>query len=269
MIAAVDLAVMILEPPLGEDRAPHTQRADIVASVPDDTKRNFSSDGIMNCSSSAELDLARGRRAERRARRGRVHDRRDHVGIRVTQHQRSPRADEVDVAVAVDVIDIGADPALQEDRRAAHSLESAHRGVDAAREELAGSLVQGRRLSALVRHQFDFSPLRPPPLSPPSSPPSSPASSSDSASASSTSSSSPAASSPRSSSASGSLASSARAAATSGATSDSPSLPSPPCGAPSPRPARRSRGGSAGRLACCARWSGCRRPACGSACRRW
>ena len=48
-----------------------TRSADIVASVPDETKRIFSSDGIMNREQLGELDLARGRRAEGGARRRR------------------------------------------------------------------------------------------------------------------------------------------------------------------------------------------------------
>ena len=56
----------------------------------------------------AELDLALGGRAEGRARGGRVDDGGDDVGVGVAEHQRPPRADEVDVAVAVDVVDVRA-----------------------------------------------------------------------------------------------------------------------------------------------------------------
>ena len=63
-----------------------------------------------------ELDLALGRRAEAGPSRGGVGDRRDHVRVGVAEDQRAPGADPVDVAVAVDVDQLEALAALDEDR---------------------------------------------------------------------------------------------------------------------------------------------------------
>ena len=92
-----------------------------------------------------QLDLAGGRRAEARAARGRVGDRVDHRGVRVAVDQRAPRADVVDVRVAVDVHDLGALGALDEDRVAADRPHRAHGRVHAARQDVLRALVQLRR----------------------------------------------------------------------------------------------------------------------------
>ena len=61
----------------------------------------------LETSSASSTSPARGR-AERRAASRRLRDGRDHVGMRVAEDQRAPGADPVDVAIAVDVVMIGA-----------------------------------------------------------------------------------------------------------------------------------------------------------------
>ena len=60
----------------------------------------------------------------------------DDARMRVAEDQRAPREDVVDVAVAVDVDEVRALAALDEERRAADRAERAHRRADAAREEI-------------------------------------------------------------------------------------------------------------------------------------
>ena len=76
-----------------------------------------------------EVDLAGGRCAERRALRGGLDDRRDDVRVRVAVDERAPRADPVDVAVVVDVDELGALGAVDEDRVAADRAHRADRRV--------------------------------------------------------------------------------------------------------------------------------------------
>ena len=73
-----------------------------------------------------------GRSAKTGAARGGFLHRRDHLRMRVPQDHRSPGADVVDVAIAVDVVQIGAFAALEEDRLAAHAAKRAGRAVHAA-----------------------------------------------------------------------------------------------------------------------------------------
>ena len=54
----------------------------------------------------------------------------------MTEDQRAPREDVVDVAIAVDVDEVRALAALDEERRAADRAEGAHRRADSAREEI-------------------------------------------------------------------------------------------------------------------------------------
>ena len=79
--------------------APRASRtAVIAASVPDDTSRTFSTDGTRVGDRLGELDLARGRRAERRAvGRGALH-RLDDRRVRVAEDRRAPRLHVVEVA---------------------------------------------------------------------------------------------------------------------------------------------------------------------------
>ena len=81
----------------------------IVASVPDDVMRSISTAGIAPADLLGEVDLARpsARRSSCRAAPRRRH-RGDDLRVRVAVDERPPRADPVDVAVAVDVDELGA-----------------------------------------------------------------------------------------------------------------------------------------------------------------
>ncbi len=72
-----------------------------------------------------ELELERARRAEARTTADCVLQRGDHPWVRVAEDQRPPREDVVDVAIPVDVDEVGALPALDEQRRPADRLERA------------------------------------------------------------------------------------------------------------------------------------------------
>ncbi len=90
----------------------------IAASVPEEVIRSISTPGIRRETSSPARPRPRsGRRSWFRGRR-RV-DRRQHLRVGVAVDQRAPRADVVDEAVAVDVDQLGAVAALDEDRVAA------------------------------------------------------------------------------------------------------------------------------------------------------
>ena len=89
-----------------------------------------------------QLDFRLGRRAVGRPLLGGVLHRLDHVGVRVAQDQRPPRADPVHVAVAVHVDQLEALAALDEDRMlAADRAHRPDRRVHAARQEPRGSRV--------------------------------------------------------------------------------------------------------------------------------
>jgi hypothetical protein len=92
-----------------------------------------------------ELDLGRRGRPERRAVGDRALDRVDHLWVGMAEDHRAPRADQVDVLVAVDVVEVRPGRASHEARRAADRPECPHRTVDASRgdverpgEEVAG-----------------------------------------------------------------------------------------------------------------------------------
>ena len=91
-----------------------------------------------------QLHLAGGRGAVGRAQAGGLGHRRDHVRVRVPEDQRAPGADVVHVDVAVDVGDLGAVGALDEDRIAPDRAHRAHRRVDPSREELRGTAIELR-----------------------------------------------------------------------------------------------------------------------------
>jgi hypothetical protein len=83
-----------------------------------------------------QIDLGGGRRAVARAAARRGDDGLDDLRLRVAVDQRAPRADVVDVAVAVDVEELRALGAVDEDRVAADGAHRPHRRVDAARQSL-------------------------------------------------------------------------------------------------------------------------------------
>ena len=76
-----------------------------------------------------ELDLGLGRGAVARPARGRRGDRGDDLRVGVAEDQRAPGADPVDVAVAVDVDQLAALAALDEDRLPADLPHRPHRRV--------------------------------------------------------------------------------------------------------------------------------------------
>ena len=92
-----------------------------------------------------ELDLAGRRRAVARAERGGRGDGLDHRRVGVAEDQRAPGADVVDVDVAVDVEDLRALGALDEDRVAADRAHRAHGRVHAARQDAERAPVELRR----------------------------------------------------------------------------------------------------------------------------
>ena len=105
-----------------------------------------------------ELELERARRAEARSLPQRLLERGDDTRMRVAEDQRAPREDVVDVAVPVDVDEVCALAALDEERRAADRLERAYRRADAARqqverlgEEPFGGLARHARAPARAR----------------------------------------------------------------------------------------------------------------------
>ena len=84
-----------------------------------------------------------GRRAEARSPgRGRLH-RLDHLRMGMAQDHRPPGADVVDVAIAIDVEQIGPFAAGEEDRLAADSAKRPGRAIDAAGYQLLGASKGG------------------------------------------------------------------------------------------------------------------------------
>jgi len=59
----------------------------------------------------------------------------------MTQNQRAPRVDEVEILPAIGVNEMLALAALNKEGCAPHSLECAHRRVDATRNNLRGAFV--------------------------------------------------------------------------------------------------------------------------------
>ena len=81
----------------------------IVASVPDDTRRTISIDGTRSQMQLGQLDLGSVRRAEAGAAcAAAASTASTHARVGVAEDQRPPRADVVEVAVAVDVVEVGA-----------------------------------------------------------------------------------------------------------------------------------------------------------------
>ena len=112
----------------------------IVASVPELTSRTFSTDGTASMISSANSFSASVGAPKLVPRRTAALDRLDHRRMGVPEDHRSPGADVVDVAVAVDVEQIGP---LQRGRMKIGSPPDAAkrpgRTVDAAGHQLLGS----------------------------------------------------------------------------------------------------------------------------------
>ena len=92
-----------------------------------------------------KLDLGGGWGAVGGAAPRRLDQRGEDRGVGVAEDQRPPGADPVEVAVAVDIDQLTALTALDEDRLAADLAHRPDGGVDAAREDLQRSLIQLRR----------------------------------------------------------------------------------------------------------------------------
>ena len=90
-----------------------------------------------------QLHLTRGGRAEAGAPGGGGLHGLHHLRVGVPEDQRTPGADQVDVAAAVGVVQPRALATDHETRRAADRLEGAHRGVHPARHDGAGAVEQG------------------------------------------------------------------------------------------------------------------------------
>ena len=87
-----------------------------------------------------QLRLGGARRTEGQAARGGLLNGLHDLRVRVAQNRRAPRADQVNVFVAVRVVQVGALSLRRKRRSAAHGVEGAHRGVHAAGNHRAGTL---------------------------------------------------------------------------------------------------------------------------------
>ncbi len=105
-----------------------------------------------------ELDLERGRRAERESFERRLAHGRDDQWVRVPEDERPPGADVVDVALAVGVPEVRAFAAFEEARRAADGAERAHRRVHAPGDDglrLLEQLVVAGHAAAFLRKRSE------------------------------------------------------------------------------------------------------------------
>ena len=115
----------------------------IAASVPDETSRTFSIDGTASAISAASSTSASVVAPKRRAAQRRLAHRLDRLRIGVPEEQRAPRQHPVEVAVAVDVDEIRAFAARDEERLVEpDGLHRAHRRVDAAGDQLERAAVE-------------------------------------------------------------------------------------------------------------------------------
>ena len=62
--------------------------------------------------------------------------------MRMSEDERAPGIDEVEVAGAVDVVQVLAGAACDEKRCAAHGAKRAHRRIDATRDDAAGARIE-------------------------------------------------------------------------------------------------------------------------------
>ena len=146
---AVDVAVIVageLEITSRPVKPRARRMALIVASVPELTSRTFSIEGtasMINSASSLSASVGAPKLVPRTA--ASLH-RRDHLRMGMPQNHRPPGADVVDVAIAIEIVEIGPCGALEEDRLAADAAKRPGRTVHAAR---ASGAWRGRR-----RHGF-------------------------------------------------------------------------------------------------------------------
>ena len=77
----------------------------------------------------SQLSLRRARRTEGQAALSRLLNSLNHLRMRVTQNRRTPRADQVNVLVAVRIVQVRALSLRRKRRSATHRIEGAHRGI--------------------------------------------------------------------------------------------------------------------------------------------
>ena len=125
-------------------RGPRASRiALIAASVPDETSRTISTDGTASTISAASSTSASVGAPNDVPSRGGLDHRRERLRIGVPEDQRPPRHHPVDVAAAVDVLDLRALAAAHEQRLVeADRAHRAHRRVDAAGDQLERAPIE-------------------------------------------------------------------------------------------------------------------------------
>src|SRR6266550_822636 len=98
----------------------------------------------------SELHLKLGRHSERRSFLHRSRERIEHNRRSVAEDQWTPRQDEVDVLLSIDIPDSRSFAARGDNRLAADTFEGAHGRIHTAREKLAspGHYFRGSHLSA-------------------------------------------------------------------------------------------------------------------------
>ena len=90
----------------------------------------------------SQLSLRRARRTKGQAALSRLLNSLNHLRMRVTQNRRAPRADQVNVLVAVRIVQVRALSLRRKCRSAAHRIEGAHRGIHATGNHRARTLKQ-------------------------------------------------------------------------------------------------------------------------------
>ncbi len=110
--------------------------ADMQASVPEETKRSFSTEGKQRVNELGQVGLGGGGGSEAGAAGRGLLDGLDDRREGVAEDHRAPGAEEVEVAVAVLVVEIGAFGMGEEGRIAADGAKGADGRVDSAGKEV-------------------------------------------------------------------------------------------------------------------------------------
>src|SRR5580704_5848960 len=125
--------------------------ADMVASVPELTKRTFCMCGKAEMATSARSASA-GVEAPKLVPLRIATQSLDNDGRGMAKNQRPPGADIVHILVAIGVPNVGTRPANHERRISANRAERAHRRIHPARNHFLGALLQPAGLFQLARH---------------------------------------------------------------------------------------------------------------------
>src|SRR5579883_2755853 len=131
----------------------------MVASVPELTRRTISIDGTAD--RLGELDFLRGGSAEAGADGESAFERGEDFRVPVSQQQRAPRADVIDVFAAIGIENVGAFAARDEGRVAADAAAGTDGRIDAARNELLGAREESFGSGAGRHRIYGFAPRRP------------------------------------------------------------------------------------------------------------